>query len=52
MSFNATVIHPRILKEFENRWYLIGYSEDHSCIRLLVLIGCMISFIEKENSLK
>ena len=34
MSFNATVIHPRILKEFENRWYLIGYSEDHSCIRL------------------
>lgn len=34
MSFNATVIHPRILKEFENRWYVVGYSEDHSCIRL------------------
>jgi len=33
MSFNATVIHTRILKEFENRWYLVGYSEDHECIR-------------------
>ena len=33
MSFNATVIHPRILKEFENRWYVVGFSEDHNCIR-------------------
>ena len=33
MSFNATVIHPRILKEFENRWYVVGFSEDHDCIR-------------------
>lgn len=33
MSFNATVIHPRILKEFENRWYIVGFSEDHGTIR-------------------
>jgi predicted DNA-binding transcriptional regulator YafY len=33
MRFNATVLHPRILKEFENRWYVVGYSEDHDCIR-------------------
>lgn len=33
MSFNSTVIHPRILKEFENRWYVVGFSEDHDCIR-------------------
>lgn len=33
MSFNCTVIHPRVLKEFENRWYVIGFSEDHNTIR-------------------
>lgn len=33
MSFNCAVIHPRSLKEFENRWYVIGFSEDHQSLR-------------------
>ena len=32
-EFRAVVVHPIRLKEFENRWYLIGYSESHNAIR-------------------
>jgi predicted DNA-binding transcriptional regulator YafY len=31
--FNALIVHPIRLKEFENKWYLIGYSESHKSIR-------------------
>lgn len=31
--FNSVIVHPVILKEFENRWYLVGYSENHSALR-------------------
>ena len=31
--FNSIVIHPYLLKEFQNRWYLIGYSENHKAVR-------------------
>ena len=31
--FNAVMVHPIRLKEFENKWYLIGYSERHDSIR-------------------
>ena len=31
--FNAVIVHPIRLKEFDNKWYLIGYSESHKSIR-------------------
>ena len=32
-TFKSVIIHPILLKEFENRWYLVGYSESHQSIR-------------------
>ncbi len=32
-EFNVVIAHPILLKEFENRWYLIAYSETHKSIR-------------------
>ena len=32
-EFKSVVVHPVMLKEFENRWYLIGYSESHDALR-------------------
>jgi len=32
-EFKAIIVHPILLKEFENRWYLVGYSESHKSIR-------------------
>jgi predicted DNA-binding transcriptional regulator YafY len=32
-EFKAVIVHPILLKEFENRWYLVGYSESHNSIR-------------------
>ncbi|RAR73794.1 helix-turn-helix transcriptional regulator [Flavobacterium aciduliphilum] len=32
-EFKSVIVHPIRLKEFENRWYLIGYSEHHHSIR-------------------
>lgn len=32
-EFKAVIVHPILLKEFENRWYLVGYSESHHAIR-------------------
>jgi len=31
--FKAVVIHPILLKEFDNFWYLLGYSESHKALR-------------------
>lgn len=32
-SFSCPIVHPYLLKEFKNRWYVIGYSESHKEIR-------------------
>jgi predicted DNA-binding transcriptional regulator YafY len=32
-EFKAIIVHPILLKEFENRWYLVAYSESHKAIR-------------------
>ena len=32
-AFKSVIVHPILLKEFENRWYLVGYSEAHQSIR-------------------
>jgi predicted DNA-binding transcriptional regulator YafY len=31
--FKAGIIHPLLLKEFDNFWYLLGYSESHKALR-------------------
>lgn len=31
--FSHRIIHPFLIKEFENRWYVIGYSETHREVR-------------------
>lgn len=32
-AFKSTILHPVLLKEFDNRWYVIGYSEQHKSLR-------------------
>ena len=32
-NYRHVIIHPFLIKEFENRWYIIGYSENHQEIR-------------------
>ena len=32
-EFKVIIVHPILLKEFENRWYLVAYSESHKSIR-------------------
>jgi predicted DNA-binding transcriptional regulator YafY len=32
-SFSSPIVHPYLLKEFQNRWYIIGYSETHEAVR-------------------
>lgn len=31
--FKSVIVHPIILKEFQNNWYLVGYSENHKELR-------------------
>ena len=31
--FNSIILHPYLLKEFQNKWYIIGFSENHKEIR-------------------
>jgi predicted DNA-binding transcriptional regulator YafY len=32
-EFKSLIVHPVRLKEFENRWYLIAFSEHHAALR-------------------
>jgi len=32
-QYKHHIIHPFLIKEFENRWYVIGYSEQHDSMR-------------------
>lgn len=32
-AFKSVIIHPVLLKEFDNRWYVVGYSENHESLR-------------------
>lgn len=31
--FKSIVLHPYVVREFENRWYVFGYSESHDAYR-------------------
>ena len=33
IRFSSVIVHPIRLKEFDNKWYLIGYSERHEALR-------------------
>lgn len=32
-AFKSVLLHPVMLKEFENRWYVVGHSENHDAFR-------------------
>jgi predicted DNA-binding transcriptional regulator YafY len=32
-KFNSVIVHPVLLKEFDNFWYILGYSESHKELR-------------------
>ena len=32
-KFNSVIAHPVLLKEFQNHWYVVGYSENHRQLR-------------------
>ena len=32
-TFQSCTVHPVLLKEFDNHWYVIGYSETHGALR-------------------
>ncbi len=32
-KFTSRIIHPMLLKEFDNRWYVVAFSEEHNEIR-------------------
>lgn len=32
-AFNAVVLHPCLVREFDNRWYVFGFSEQHKSPR-------------------
>jgi predicted DNA-binding transcriptional regulator YafY len=32
-EFKSVIIHPILLKEFQNNWYIVGYSEHHKELR-------------------
>lgn len=32
-KFTHTILHPFLIKEFDNRWYIIGFSELHGSLR-------------------
>ena len=32
-KYNSVIAHPFMLKEFQNRWYLLAYSEEHRELR-------------------
>ncbi len=32
-AFKSVIVHPLILKEFQNNWYVVGFSENHRELR-------------------
>jgi len=31
--FTSRIVHPMLLKEFNNRWYVVAFSEEHNQVR-------------------
>lgn len=32
-TFSSIIFHPSLIKEFENKWYIVGFSEKHQEVR-------------------
>ncbi len=56
-TFNHIILHPFLIKEFENRWYIIGFSELHQEPRTFGLdritdpVQLSKKYIETDNSI-
>lgn len=48
-TFNSIILHPYLLKEFQNRWYIIGYSENHKEVRTFGLDRIMEPYLIDEK---
>jgi len=48
-TFKAITIHPFLIKEFENKWYIIGYSERHKEVRTFGLDRVFDPFLLKKS---
>jgi predicted DNA-binding transcriptional regulator YafY len=48
-KFGHTILHPFLIKEFDNRWYVIGYSESHESIRTFGLDRISQPFVLKKK---
>ncbi len=47
--FKANKIHPFLIKEFENKWYIIGYSEKHKTVRTFGMDRVFSPFLLKKS---
>ena len=47
--FKANTIHPFLIKEFENKWYIIGYSEKHRTRRTFGMDRIFAPFLLKKS---
>ena len=43
------LVHPFLIKEFDNRWYVIGYSESHRSVRTFGLDSISEPFLIKKR---
>jgi predicted DNA-binding transcriptional regulator YafY len=48
-NFSALTIHPFLIKEFENKWYVMGFSEKHNQIRTFGLDRVFDPFLLKKK---
>jgi predicted DNA-binding transcriptional regulator YafY len=48
-KYGHTILHPFLIKEFDNRWYVIGYSESHEDIRTFGLDRISAPFLLKRK---
>ncbi len=48
-NFSALTIHPFMIKEFENKWYVMGFSEKHNQIRTFGLDRVFDPFLLKKK---
>lgn len=48
-KFSAVTIHPFLIKEFENKWYILGYSESHKEIRTFGLDRIFDPFLLRKS---
>lgn len=48
-SFSSVIFHPYLIKEFQNRWYAIGFSDTHDKIKVFGMDRIIEPFILKKE---